>query len=42
MFTDGDITPLFTEPLSVGMLVFALALLVWSLWAERRQRPAPA
>ncbi|MDE2791879.1 MAG: tripartite tricarboxylate transporter permease [Paracoccaceae bacterium] len=38
MFTDGDITPLFTEPLSLGMLIAALALLVWSLWAERRRQ----
>ncbi len=37
MFTDGDITPLFLEPLSAGMLLAAFALLVWSLWAERRR-----
>ena len=40
MFTGGDITPLFTEPLSLGMLVVALALLVWSLWAEHRRKPS--
>ncbi len=40
MFTGGDIMPLFTEPLSVGMLVIALALLVWSLWAEHRRKPS--
>ena len=40
MFTGGDIMPLFTEPLSLGMLVVALALLVWSLWAERRRKPS--
>lgn len=40
MFTGGDIMPLFTEPLSLGMLVVALALLVWSLWAERRRTPS--
>ncbi|MDE0303401.1 MAG: tripartite tricarboxylate transporter permease [Albidovulum sp.] len=38
MFTDGDISPLFLEPLSAGMLLAAFALLVWSLWAERRRR----
>ena len=43
MFTDGDITPLFTDPLSVAMLLPALALLVWSLLAERcRTRRQPA
>lgn len=36
MFTDGDITPLFTDPLSAGMLLIALGLLVWSIHAERR------
>ena len=42
MFTDGDVTPLFTEPLSAGMLVLAVGLLVWSLWTERRkQRGVP-
>lgn len=40
MFTGGDIMPLFTEPLSLGMLVVALALLVWSLWAEHRRKPS--
>ncbi|MCE2523698.1 MAG: tripartite tricarboxylate transporter permease [Rhodobacteraceae bacterium] len=37
MFTDGDITPLFTDPLSVAMLLIALLLLVWSLSVERRR-----
>ena len=40
MFTGGDIMPLFTEPLSLGMLVVALALLVWSLRAEHRRKPS--
>lgn len=40
MFTGGDIMPLFTEPLSLGMLVVALVLLVWSLWAEHRRKPS--
>ena len=40
MFTGGDIMPLFTEPLSLGMLFVALALLVWSLWAEHRRKPS--
>lgn len=38
MFTDGDILPLFTSPLSAAMLVIALLLLVWSLASERKQR----
>ncbi len=42
MFTDGDIMPLFTEPLSVGMLIIAFGLLVWSLWAERRRKDSAA
>ena len=37
MFTDGDIMPLFTDPLSIAMLLAALVLLGWSLMAERRQ-----
>ncbi|MYF90348.1 MAG: hypothetical protein F4186_14080 [Boseongicola sp. SB0676_bin_33] len=41
MFTDGDISPLFKEPLSLGMLIAALVLLVWSLWAERRRQASP-
>ena len=40
MFTGGDIMPLFTEPLSLGMLVVALLLLVWSLRAEHRRKPS--
>jgi len=39
-FTDGDISPLFTEPLSLALQLVALALLIWSLRAElRRARP---
>ncbi len=40
MFTGGDIMPLFTEPLSLGMLIVALMLLVWSLWVEHRRKPS--
>jgi TctA family transporter len=40
MITDGDIWPLFTQPLSGTLLVIALALLLWPL--IRRRPPAPA
>ena len=38
MFTDGDIWPLFTSPLSAGLLLISLALLVWSLISESRRK----
>lgn len=38
MFSDGDISPLFSEPLSASMLMVALALLIWSLWREKRHQ----
>lgn len=36
-FSDGDIAPLFTDPLSLLLLLIALALFVWSLRAERKR-----
>ena len=36
-FTDGDISPLFTEPLSLALQLVALALLIWSLRAELKR-----
>ena len=36
-FTGGDISPLFTDPLSLFLLLIAVGLFVWSLRAERRQ-----
>lgn len=36
-FTDGDISPLFTEPLSLALQFIALALLIWSLRAELKR-----
>ncbi len=38
MFTDGDIWPLFTSPLSASLLLVSLALLVWSLHSESRRK----
>ncbi|MEM7461922.1 MAG: tripartite tricarboxylate transporter permease [Pseudomonadota bacterium] len=41
MFTDGDILPLFTSPLSATLLLVAVVLLVWSLLTERRRKNSP-
>ncbi|WP_035484730.1 tripartite tricarboxylate transporter permease [Geminicoccus roseus] len=38
MMTAGDITPLFTRPLSAFFLLCAVALLAWPAIAERRRR----
>ena len=37
MITDGDIWPLFTQPLSGALMAIALALLVWPLLARGRK-----
>lgn len=42
MYTDGDITPLFIDPLSLVMLLIALVLVVFSLGTERKRRRARA
>ncbi|HEX2552526.1 MAG TPA: tripartite tricarboxylate transporter permease [Microvirga sp.] len=42
MMTGGEITPLFTEPLTAGLLLVSLALLVWPFVHQaRRRRTAP-
>lgn len=38
MFTDGDISPLFTSPLSASLLAIAVVLLLWSLRSERSRK----
>jgi putative tricarboxylic transport membrane protein len=38
MMTAGGIEPLFTRPLSLLFLLIAVALLVWSLWSEAKQK----
>ena len=38
MMTGGDVTPLFTEPLSLGLLIVSLGLLVWPFVSARRRR----
>jgi putative tricarboxylic transport membrane protein len=38
MMTAGSVEPMFTRPLSLLFLVIAVMLLVWSLYAELRQR----
>jgi putative tricarboxylic transport membrane protein len=38
MMTDGDVTPLFTQPLSLSFLVISLGLLLWPFWSERSRR----
>ena len=40
MMTGGDVMPLFTEPLSLGLLVVSAALLVWPFVSARRRRIA--
>jgi putative tricarboxylic transport membrane protein len=39
MITDGDVTPLFTQPLSGALMLVALALLVWPLTGRGRKPP---
>ena len=36
--TGGDITPLFTRPLSATLMVVAVLLLFWPMWREHRRR----
>lgn len=38
MMTDGDVMPLFTQPLSLSFLLISLGLLLWPFWSERSRR----
>jgi len=38
MWSDGSILPLFTRPISLGLLLVAAAMVIWSLVSERRVR----
>ncbi|MFM8534709.1 MAG: tripartite tricarboxylate transporter permease [Acidimicrobiia bacterium] len=36
MWSDGSLAPLFTRPISLTLLIVALALFAWPFWRERR------
>ncbi len=38
MMTAGSVEPIFTRPLPLVFLLISVALLVWPLWSEWRQR----
>jgi putative tricarboxylic transport membrane protein len=38
MMTDGDYSPLFTQPLPLSMILISIALLFLPLWSGRRRR----
>ena len=40
MMTGGDVMPLFTEPLSLGLMLVSAGLLVWPFVSARRRRVA--
>ena len=42
MLHDGDATVFLTRPLSAGLLLAAVALLIFSIWGSRRSRKQAA